>query len=112
MTIDTIWDGNDFLQVERSEAKRLVKQDKAQLMGGVIDGTELKYRHEFKGYQTSVVRPAASKEEALAKATLMTPALKAPERTYNEWRKIASDRLGKPYNKITKDDVEAVKKDG
>ena len=56
MRLVDIWDGKEFRRVPEDEAKQLEKEDKAQLMTGFIGGLDLKYRHQFTGYQTREMR--------------------------------------------------------
>jgi len=53
----TIWDGVAYRQVSPEEAAKLVKEDKAQdCSERMLSATELKFRRDFKGYQTREVR--------------------------------------------------------
>ena len=55
--IVTIWDGEQFVHVDQATAKKLVKQDKAQILNdGFVSGDSLKYRHQFTGYKTRELR--------------------------------------------------------
>lgn len=55
--IATTWDGVAFGQMPQSEAEKLEKEDKVQVLrDGFIDGLSLKYRHQFTGYKTRELR--------------------------------------------------------
>ena len=59
----TIWDGVAYRQVSPEEAARLVKEDKAQdCSERMLSATELKFRRDFKGYQTREVRAEPTPE--------------------------------------------------
>lgn len=56
----TTWDGEEFAQMDEKEARKLEKEDKVQILSdGFVSGLDLKYRHEFTGYQTREMRAAA-----------------------------------------------------
>ena len=58
-----IWDGLNFLNVDRKEAEQLIKEDKAQDVSKE-DGLSLKYRHQFTGYVTREMRAESPVPEA------------------------------------------------
>lgn len=61
----TIWDGEEFLVVTEIQARKLVKADKAQILSdGAIDGTELKTRSEFSGYNNKMMVTGGSAKVA------------------------------------------------
>lgn len=60
-----IWNGLEFLHVDRKEAEQLIKEDKAQDVSKE-DGLSLKYRHQFTGYVTREMRAEAPVPEAPA----------------------------------------------
>ena len=123
-----IWDGNEFLHVDKKEADRLVKEDKAQIMDGTVDGLSMKYRREFTGYNKPVPQATAD-ADILAAAAEPAPEVEAPslptaakseepdpmskavqKKSMKDWRtykKMVADDLGQPFNKTTKADVEA-----
>lgn len=131
MKIVTVWDGENFAEMDEEKALKLEQQDKAQILrDGIIDGLSLKYRHEFTGYQNRMMSTDASpKGQAEARAAVAEIADKqepAPdlieqpdaadepeqetdsvELDWREHRKAAADHLDKPFNKTTKADVEA-----
>ena len=119
----TIWDGIEFLQIDQIEANRLVKEDKAQIMDGTIDGLNMKYRNQFTGYDVPTPKVETKPEPkpepkveavslpGVAKSEEPDPMTKAVQKkSMKDWRtykKMAADDLGKPFNKTTKADVEA-----
>ena len=119
-----IWDGTDFLEVADSEAKRLVKEDKAQDITdlAVVDLFTLKYRRDFTGYHAEAApeppsAPAAAPEPPSAPAAAppeaksqeIDPMAKAVQRTpmkpWTSYKKATADALGKSFARTTKDDV-------
>ena len=46
--IVTVWNGLEFTQMTASEAKKLVKADKAE----IVNGQQLKYHYEFSGHKS------------------------------------------------------------
>ena len=94
----TIWDGEDFVKVTKKEARRLVKEDKAQdLTEGFIGGAELKFRHEFTGYTTREIR--AEVQPVPVQVKPLKPA------DWKDFKAAAAKELGKPFNKTTKADT-------
>jgi len=156
----TIWDGLAYRQVSAEEATRLVAEDKAQdLTGKLHSALDLKFRHQFTGYQTREIR-AETKQPGLAPVPPKTPAKlpaegeedqaaakekvsekpkaeqkpadkpaakpkaeqkpadkpaakpkaeQKPADVNPDWkahRKAAADKLGKPFNQVTKREVQ------
>ena len=66
-SIVTIWDGIAYREVTKSEAKSLVREDKAE----ILIGNALKYRHQFTGYMTRELR--AETVSPLPSVSLETP---------------------------------------
>ena len=90
-----IWDGIEFRQVGKSEAEKLEKADKAQIMGGIIDGLSLKHRHQFTGYN----KPSDKVKKADAVQD-------EPLKDWRVYKKIVAEKTGKAANKVTKKMVE------
>lgn len=65
----TIWDGHEFREVEDEEAKALVKEDKAQIVHGLMSSVDFKHRDEFTGYANKMMSgEAESKPKPKKKA--------------------------------------------
>lgn len=100
--IENIWDGEEFRQVTAEEAKRLVKEDKAQIMDGTVFGNELKYRHQFTGYHTREMR--AEQPPVRVQPAPPEPEGKVEQPDWRSYKAKAKKALGK--DRVTKAQVE------
>ena len=97
------WDGIEFQELDVAEAEALVKADKAQIIEGTVGAFDLKYRHEFTGYNPQP-EPVATKSEEPDPMSKAIPQGKM--KSWQTYKKIVADELDKPANKVTKSDVE------
>lgn len=88
-SIIAIWDGLEIREVPESEAKSLVREDKAEIM----IGNELKYRHQFTGYITRELR--AETVSPLPSASLETPQKEEAVLNWEEYKDRYKTATGK-----------------
>lgn len=91
----TIWDGVQYRHVSPQEADRLVEKDMAQKMP--VDGTAMKFRKDFSGYQTREVRPAKPEP----------PVVVTTVRDWKDYRRAAAEHLDQPIMSTSKKQTKA-----
>ena len=95
----TVWDGLAYRTVPEAEARKLVKQDKAQICP--VGGTEMKFRKQFTGYKTRELRADPTPVEAPVEKVEAPDKPKKKEHDWRDYRKQAAKHYKQSF-KATK----------
>lgn len=115
-----LWDGKSFLSVKPEEAQKMVAEDKAQdLTSQRASSYQLKPRSAFTGYNTAAPAKVEAPETPKPEKSGVDPAdgpgkaiQDEPLKNWMAYKNAVAKDLDKPFNKVTKADVEQWWADG